>query len=125
MLLPAALKLILDLVGHADTTARVIFWSDTLGGRRAVAEFGLQLQPLGQIHVNAYLTRPGGAFFHAHIHPTGHIATRLNAGAGILRTRCCTCGGATAADRQAVQSERLLDPGHGIEARPAAAPEAR
>src|SRR6185437_5995200 len=77
----------------------------------------------GEIHIDVDLAGAGGALLDADVDPAGHVASRLDAGAGALARRRSAGGIRAAPHRQAIQAQRLLDLSQGIEtgAAPAAA----
>src|SRR5215469_6177527 len=102
---------ILELVDHSNTATRIVLGRDSLSGRAAVADSGLQLQVLGEIHVDFHLTEAGGALPRSHENAVRDVAPSLDDRAGALRplrTR------AAAGDRQYVEPQRFLHPGERV-----------
>src|SRR5215469_15756779 len=99
---------ILELVNHSDTATRIVLGCDSLSRRAAVAESGLQLQVLGEIHVDFHLTEARGALPRGHEHAVRDVASSLDDRAGVLGSLRT---GAAAGDRQYVEPQRLLHPG--------------
>ncbi len=84
--------------------------------RRAVAQARLQLQVLGEIDVHGELARAGGAFFHRHEDATRYITSRLDTVAVVRLAGRARAGAGTAAHREPVEPQRLLNFGERIEA---------
>src|SRR6516165_1609613 len=105
------LESILELVDHADAATRIVLRCDSLSRRAAVADSGLQLQVLGEIHVDFHLTEAGGARPVSHENAVRDVASGLDDRTGALGS--LGAGGA-AGDRQDIEPQRLLHPGERV-----------